>query len=571
MARKARNVPVPRNLIEKNGELEQIRENKVKSFRAALYIRLSKEDSGKSNQNTVENQQALLEDYVSDKADISIYDIYIDNGFSGTNFARPAFQKMMEDMKAGKVNCIIVKDLSRFGRSYLEIGNYIEKIFPFFHVRFISVTDHFDTYVGENLESGMTIPLKNIINEVYAKDISQKVGSAIDLKKQEGRYGGGVAPYGYRKSEIEKGKYVVDEEVASVVQYIFELRSKGLGYCTIVKNLNEKGIKSPSAYRFEKGIVKNERMKNVIWKIYAIEDMLRDEVYLGHMVRGKTRSALYKGEKRHHVPREEWIVVKNMHEPIISQELYDAVQIINDEKKSIHQEHLQKTQKARKKNLFIGKIFCGDCGITMGVARKGNYLDYYCPNYKENGNAGCRKKHMSALKVEKAVLETVKAHVSIFEYCIDRIHTVNSGQENVDYRRKLQAESKNIKKEETNYRKKISELYLDYKNELLSVSEYFQIKGQYEKKISECVKLYELKSKEIFALSEEYGESLELYQNLSIIQSWDILTEEIINCLIESVKVYPDNQIEVVFRYLDQFEEVVKKYMVLSAGMAGVL
>lgn len=248
----------------------------------------------------------------------------------------------MEDIKSGKVNCIIVKDLSRFGRSYLEIGNYIENIFPFYHVRFIAITDHYDTHIGETLENGMIIPLKNIINEVYAKDISQKVVSALDLKKQEGYCGGGIAPYGYRKSETEKGKYEVDEEAAWVVRHIFKLRSKGLGYCTIVKELNEKGIKSPGAYRFEKGISQNDRMKDVIWKIYAIKEMLRDEVYLGSMVRGKTRSALYKGEKRHHVPREEWIVVKNMHEPIVTQELFDEVQAVNNKKNSIRHENKSK-------------------------------------------------------------------------------------------------------------------------------------------------------------------------------------------------------------------------------------
>ena len=301
MARKVRNHPVPRDKMSENKLSEQTPKVKTHDFSVALYIRLSKEDSGKNNQNTVENQKALLEDFVKDKPDMKVVDIYIDNGFSGTNFERPAFQKMMEDAKRGKINCIIVKDLSRFGRSYLEAGNYLEKIFPFLNIRFISVTDHFDTFAvnssedGRGVANGIEIPLKNIINEVYAKDISRKVGSAIEIQKREGRYGGGVAPYGYKKSNTVKGKYEVDEEAAEVVRYIFRLRSEGYGYCSIVKILNEKGIKSPSAYRYEKGIVRNEKGSNVLWKIYAIEDMLRDEVYLGNMVRGKTHSAMHKG------------------------------------------------------------------------------------------------------------------------------------------------------------------------------------------------------------------------------------------------------------------------------------
>ena len=339
---------------------------------------------------------------------MKVVDIYIDNGFSGTNFERPAFQKMMEDAKRGKINCIIVKDLSRFGRSYLEAGNYLEKIFPFLNIRFISVTDHFDTFAVISSEdvrgvaNGIEIPLKNIINEVYAKDISRKVGSAIEIQKREGRYGGGVAPYGYKKSSTVKGKYEVDEEAAEVVRYIFRLRSEGYGYCSIVKILNEKGIKSPSAYRYEKGIVRNEKGSNVLWKIYAIEDMLRDEVYLGNMVRGKTHSAMHKGEKRHYVPRAEWVIVPGTHEPIVSKELFEAVQAVNEKKAQEHKDNLEKAKENPKRdNLFKGKIFCGDCGITMGGA-VGNYnsMSYYCPNYRENGAMGCVKKHISARKLQ---------------------------------------------------------------------------------------------------------------------------------------------------------------------------
>lgn len=337
MARKARNHPIPRDNMQENGANEPKKKIKEARFLVALYIRLSKEDSGKKNQNTVENQIALLEDYVKDKPDMEIYDIYIDNGFSGTNFQRPAFHKMMEDVGKNVINCIVVKDLSRFGRSYLEIGDYLEKIFPFLNIRFISVTDNFDTFAlaarGNGVSQGIEIPLKNIINEVYAKDISRKVGSALENKKKRGLCHGGMAPYGYAKSKTEKGKYEVDEEAAKVVRYIFELRAQGYGYSSIVKLLNEKGIKSPSAYRFEKGIVKNEQMKDVLWKIYAIEDMLRDEVYLGSMVRGKTHSALYKGEKRHHVPREDWIVVPGTHEAIVSKEIFAAAQAVNEKRK----------------------------------------------------------------------------------------------------------------------------------------------------------------------------------------------------------------------------------------------
>lgn len=318
MARKTRSYLEIRN---KNPETRSI-------FSAALYIRLSKENGGRQTQDTVENQQILLEEFTKTQPDIEIYKIYIDNGFSGINFERPAFQKMMEDIRKENVNCIIVKDLSRFGRNYLETGNYLENLFPTLKIRFISITDHFDTYSLNYSDNDLLIPLKNIINEIYARDISQKIHSALDIKKREGTYGGGVAPYGYHKSK-EKGIYEIDEEVAEVVRYIYKLRLQGCSYCKIAKILNEKGIKSPSAYRFEKGIVRNKQMQKVGWKRDSIEDILHNQVYLGNMVRGKTSCALYKGEKRHSVPESKWIIVPKRHEPIISKELFDAVQKVN--------------------------------------------------------------------------------------------------------------------------------------------------------------------------------------------------------------------------------------------------
>lgn len=318
MARKARSYLEIRN---KNPETRSL-------FSAALYIRLSKENGGKQTQDTVENQQILLEEFIKAQPDIEIYKTYIDNGFSGINFERPAFQKMMEDIRKGNVNCIIVKDLSRFGRNYLEMGNYLENLFPTLKIRFISITDHFDTFSLNCSDNDLVIPLKNIINEIYAKDISQKIHSALDIKKQEGKYGGGVAPYGYRKSK-EKGSYEIDEEVAEIVRYIYKLRLQRYSYCKIAKILNEKGVKSPSAYRFEKGIVRNKQMQIVGWRRDTIENILHNQVYLGNMVRGKTCSALYKGKKRHSVPESRWIIVSKTHEPIISKELFDAVQEVN--------------------------------------------------------------------------------------------------------------------------------------------------------------------------------------------------------------------------------------------------
>ena len=575
MARKVRNHPTPRDKANKLSE--QAHKDKVWNFSVALYIRLSKEDSGKNNQNTVENQKALLEDFVKNKPDMKVVDIYIDNGFSGTNFERPAFQKMMEDGKRGKINCIIVKDLSRLGRSYLEIGNYLEKIFPFLNIRFISVTDHFDTFAatssedGRGLANGIEIPLKNIINEVYAKDISRKVGSAIEIKKKEGRYGGGVAPYGYQKSNIVKGKYEVDEEAARVVRYIFELRLKGYGYCSIVKILNEKGIKSPSAYRYEKGIVKNEKVKDKLWKIYAIEGMLRDEVYLGNMVRGKTHSAMYKGEKRHYVPRSEWVIVPGTHEPIVSKELFEAVQAVNKKKAQEHKDSLEKAkQNPRHDNLFKGKIFCGDCGIAMGCATGNhNSRNYYCSNYRQNGAMGCMKKNISARKLEKAVLEAVQMHLQIFLESRDVIQSRNSNAEIENRRTLLERELRDLEQKEVQYQRRLSSIYLDYKENLLTVKEYFMMKDKYQEILAGIEMGRKEKALLLNEMEETYGEGQELSQAAKQYIGQMMVTKDMVDVLIKRIEIFANGRIHIAFRFEDEYRRLLEKRADIKQEAAG--
>lgn len=330
MARTVRKIPVPRGK-ECFAIGEQSADTVAARYRTGLYLRLSREDGGRENSHTVENQKALLLQYVAGQEDMELAETYIDNGYSGTNFERPAFRKMLEDIKAGKINCVVVKDLSRLGRSYLESGRYIETVFPLFHTRFVAVNDGFDSLSADRDENGVAVPLKNIINEIYARDISKKVSVSLELQKNAGRHGGGFAPYGYRKSTTQKGRYEVDGEAAQVVGRIFEMRAQGLGYSAIARRLNEEGIKSPSAYRYEKGVADNEKLRDAPWKRDVIRSMVRDEVYLGSMVRGKTRSAFYRGEKRHAVPKEQWVTVRGTHEPLVTEELFARVREVNGE------------------------------------------------------------------------------------------------------------------------------------------------------------------------------------------------------------------------------------------------
>ncbi|MCI9071245.1 MAG: recombinase family protein [Lachnospiraceae bacterium] len=566
MARKARNIPVSREKLafETFGEvIERI----GGLYRTGIYIRLSKEAGGKEYSNTVENQKALLLQYVSSREDMELVEIYIDNGYSGTNFERPAFRKMMEDIKAGKINCVVVKDLSRLGRSYLESGSYIETIFPFFHTRFVAVNDHFDTLDADRDENGMTVPLKNIINEIYAKDISRKVSASLEVKKSAGCYGGGYAPYGYKKSKVQKGRYEVDPEAAQVVKFIFEMRAEGMGYCAIAKRLNETGIKSPGAYRYEKGIVRSEKAKDALWKRDVIQSMVRDEVYLGSMVRGKTHSAFCKGEKRHAAAPEQWVVVRGTHEPVITQELFARTQAVNAERAEKHAGNMALSrERRRQENIFSGKVFCGDCGGAMEYKRNGESISFYCVSYKYGGALGCRKKAVSHRKLEGLVLEAAKTYLSSFLSYRNTVQCVNSEEQVKSRVAALEKEMGACAGTLAELCQKKKELYISYKEDMLPVGEYGVLKQAYDMQAAEIGRELEKLQKEQEGLKQSYGDGWELSRLAEEYGQAKMVTKEMVVTLIERIEVYPEKKVHISFRHREQFLEMERKAQGYQAG-----
>lgn len=254
-----------------------------KQYRAAAYARLSVEDSGKPGADTIEGQKNLLLRFIKNDPTLTLYGLFCDNGKTGTDFQRPEFEKLMEAVKRGEVDCIVVKDLSRFGRNYKETGNYLERIFPFLGVRFIAVNDGFDTLTAQRGTDGYLVPLKNLINEVYSKDISRKSGSALAAKQKNGDFIGAWAPYGYRKCPDDPHKLEPDEATAPVVRQIFRWRAEGIGVTQIARRLNDEGVPSPSAYLYNTGVCKTEKYNGVIWYVQTVKNILSRQVYIGHM------------------------------------------------------------------------------------------------------------------------------------------------------------------------------------------------------------------------------------------------------------------------------------------------
>ena len=269
-------------------------------YKAGGYIRLSVEDSGKLGADTIEIQKMLIQSYVEKQQDMNLCAVYCDNGRTGTNFERPGFDRLMQDVRAGKIDCVVVKDLSRFGRNYLETGTYLERIFPFLDVRFVAVNDNFDTLTAERSRDGYIIPLKNIMNEAYSKDISRKICPALASKQEKGEFIGSWAPYGYRKCTDDHHRIEPDPETAPVLQEIFQWRLEGMSYVQIARCLNNRGTPSPAQYHYINGHIKSERYSKSPWYAGTIKNMLSNEVYLGHMIQGRKRSGFCEGQKQKH-------------------------------------------------------------------------------------------------------------------------------------------------------------------------------------------------------------------------------------------------------------------------------
>ena len=266
--------------------------DKNKIWQAALYLRLSREDGDKEESDSVVNQKELLNQFISLEPDIVVYDVYVDDGWSGTNFERPDFIRMMQDMKEGKVNCVIVKDLSRFGRNYIDVGQYIEKIFPLLDIRFISVTDNLDSVKNPQTMNTIMVPFKNLINDEYCRDISNKVRSSLDMKRKQGKHIGSFACYGYQKDPEDHNHLVIDEEAAEVVRDIFQWYISGMSILSISQKLNAMGVPNPSCYKKIHGLKYKNRYENIgmgKWPDSSVRRILGNQMYIGNLVQGKLK------------------------------------------------------------------------------------------------------------------------------------------------------------------------------------------------------------------------------------------------------------------------------------------
>lgn len=529
-------------------------------WRTALYVRLSVEDNGK-DADSIENQIALLESYVFGCPDLSKAGLFVDNGYTGTNFHRPQFQQMMEAVQAGVIDCVVVKDLSRLGRNYIETSQFIEKICPFYGLRFIAVNDGFDTAAVTDTAQ-LSMALSNIVNDYYAKDISRKVTSALQTKMEQGDYIGNYAPHGYCKDPGNKNHLVIDPETAPVIRQIFQWRSEGVSYMGINRRLNESGIPSPGQYRLEHGIETNNNRKGrpVLWNKHMVTEILKNVVYIGHLAQKKGSQCLYAGIPYHITSEDEWIIVEHTHEPIIGTELFETVQKINRESAERSKANSGKYDYLpREKNIFGKKLTCAECGAVIKLHRSFNrlrdkaYFMFKCPTYAEHGSKGCSDVKMRKPDLDIAVFSFIKAQMAVFvdmESTLKRLLAVKTGKveqgRSASKRRLLQQKLENKKSI-------LSGLYVDYKEGLLSRQDYLFTRES----VDADIRMIETE------LAEQESASSQTHDLLAGEMKWQYMVQryqnatelspEMVEAFVETIKLHQDGSLDIKLNYMDEF------------------
>ena len=381
----------------------------MQKYKVGAYLRLSKEEfSNEKESNSITNQKLIIDNYLENNKEYKLVDYYIDDGYSGTNFNRPEFQRMLEDIKNKKIGVIIIKDLSRLGRNYIETGNFIEVIFPAMGVSVISVDENCEIdssdYYGDDY-----LPLKNFYNDMYAKDISKKVRSSLIVKKYNGEFTGKLAPYGYIKNPKDKHKFLIDKNVSHIIKKIFDMILDGKSRKQVADFLNDNDILTPSGYLNINTNKEITVMKK--WNSEMVNSILRNENYTGTLYQGKKRKLNYRVDKKINIDKENWIVTKNHHEAIISKEKYDKVQEILDRK--------SKVNKDGSIDLLSGILKCKCCGSNMIKRTSKGKIYYYCSNYYRT------KKCENNKSISKSILEEfIKKKLNITE--ITRLNIDNN-------------------------------------------------------------------------------------------------------------------------------------------------
>ena len=531
-----------------------------KIYDVGNYLRLSV-DSDYTGSDSLQNQRKLAQEYVRECPDLNIVREYVDDGKTGTDFSRPAFTRMIADLKAGIINCVLVKDLSRFGREYIEAGNYIEKVFPFLGVRFISIVDKYDSAEANCSRELLLISLKNLMHEMYAKDISKKVGSTFRMKQEKGMfYRSATVPYGYKMNESGTN-YIICEQTAPIVREIFKQCSQGISNYAISRWLYDNHVYTPQQYIWSGNVYKKPEEELKIWHCSTIKRILKNPVYIGRVIRHKSEQSFFVGKKASPVPEHEQIVIENNHEPIIEKPMFEIVQKILSQTKGKKTESTCERQSVVfDRNVFQGKLFCGSCKANMvrvGAYRSVNgvkeqYRIFKCSTHRNHCDL-CDTRWIAEDLLCDILYGTIRKHLSLIKGIKKQIekdirYSFEENLKQTEWKRQKVVGTKNLLEQE--YMQK----YSDYAEGNISQAAFLQYKSTYHEKMELYGKQENVCVKELKRTKKCQTALQKLLSDWLCFQNTRKLTEAMVEICVDRIELFTDNKVEIKLKYQDCFE-----------------
>lgn len=547
-------------------------------FPTAIYARLSVENSGKSeNVDVIANQIEICKSYIADRPYLSLVDTYIDNGHTGTVFDRPEFNRLMNDIKSGRIKCLVVRDLSRFGRDYIETGTYLERIFPQIGLRFIAIKENYDNFDTDGSNESLMIPLQNMINALYSKDISRKVSTALKAQMEQGTFQKRNLPYGYRWNE-EHTNMVIDEETASYVRLIFQRKIEGCSMPMILDELDRLGAPNTELRKRQNGTRTGDGCSCKGWHKSTVYGILTNPHYVGDTVLGRSMVAIYKGIKSHNVKdKDEWIVFPNTHEAIISREDFQKVQDIMNAASVARQTKMQKSEEIRATliNLFDGKIFCADCGKRMYFHRKrvdkrkdgGWYAFYECSTYVGRRYEHCTAHYIRQDRLESDVLAAIQLQVKAaldYDKLLDKLRG-SEGEKNIRDKQNALITSLNLKL--SGVSKKRTRLYEDFAEGILDEEEYTFAKKSYDEQFADLSRRLDEAVQRRSKFNEAMSVDNKWITLMKSVSTATQLSQELVDESVEKVKIHEDGAVELVMKYGDIYALTIQSIKEVQEAM----